>query len=35
MNSWAKMLGSFVAHDKLDPEDGLLQRLQWLIMVNF
>jgi hypothetical protein len=34
MDSWAKMLGSFVAHDKLNPEDSLIQRLHWLIVVN-
>ncbi|MCP6606578.1 hypothetical protein NL500_30740, partial [Klebsiella pneumoniae] len=28
-----KVLGSFVAHDMLDPEDGSVQGLHWLIMV--
>jgi hypothetical protein len=35
MNSWAEMLGSFVVHDSLGPEDGLIKRLHWLSMVNF
>jgi hypothetical protein len=34
MESWAKMLGSFMAHNKLDPEDGLIQWLHWLLVVN-
>jgi hypothetical protein len=34
VDSWTKMLGSFVAHDKLDTEDSLIQRLYWLIVVN-
>jgi hypothetical protein len=34
MVSWAKMLGSSMVHNKLDPEDGLIQRLHWLLVVN-
>lgn len=34
MQSWAKVLGSFVAHDILDPEDSSVQGLHWLVMVD-
>lgn len=34
MESWAKVLGSFVAHDILNPEDSSVQGLHWLIMVD-
>jgi hypothetical protein len=34
MGCHTKMLGSFVTHDKLNPEDCSVQGLHWLIMVN-
>ena len=34
MGCHTKVLGPFVAHDILNPEDGSVQRLHWLIMVN-
>lgn len=34
MGGWPKVFGSFVAHDKLDPEDCSIQGLCRLIMVN-
>ena len=34
MGCHTQVLGSFVTHDKLDPEDSSVQGLQWLIMVD-
>ena len=34
VGGWPQVLGSFVAHDKLDPEDCSVQGLHRLIMLN-
>lgn len=34
MRCHTKVLGSFVTHDKLNPEDGSIQRFHWLIVVD-
>lgn len=34
MGSHTKMLGSFVTHDKLNPEDCSVQGLHWLVVVD-
>ena len=34
MRCHTKVLGSFVAHDILNPEDGSVQGLHWLVVVD-
>jgi hypothetical protein len=34
VRKWLQVLGSFVAHDKLNPEDSSIQGLHRLIVVN-
>lgn len=34
MGSWSQVLGTFVAHDKLNPKDSSVQGLHRLVMVN-
>ena len=34
MGGWPQVFGSFVAHDKLDPEDCSIQRFHRLVMMN-
>ncbi|GAB1289783.1 UDP-glucuronosyltransferase [Apodemus speciosus] len=34
MRCHTQVLGSFVTHDKLDPEDSSVQGLHWLIVVD-
>ena len=34
LDNWSQVIGSFVAHDKLDPEDCSVQGIHRLIMLN-
>lgn len=33
VSSWSQMFCSFVTHDKFNPEDSSVQRLNWLVMM--